>query len=460
VTFSIVDATSYPGIATNDGSEVCGGGCSKDMSFYPDRDNQSPANGPIVPLYVFDFGGSITVRVNATCVDLINISHPVERTVALPFDGDGDLLPDSWETGPGGNGFDPQNSHTFDPNKLDSDMDLDQSYDNLHHGDGLTAFREFRGIILDDGTHERLNPKTKDLFVRGGGYNNSTNPVLGALSFNIDMLLGEGSFTNAFKEAGITVHDVTGLPSFSQAQEPPHIDILVVNNDTVNTTTIIGYANGFTNHLGSRYWTWDTKGASYYGNDTTYSYNSITNSVGGTYTYHLNLMHYFYNRPYWNETTTPLNPGYASLLDPLDSVEDYRTENGIGPEVSKGKSEDRHRINGVLDGDLKKTDWQTTSYGTGTYRAGYNFSTFDANGNERVELPVVSNALSIGEEYTRDEVQRHTIIHEMGHGVGIKNPEHTDDPTCVMYSNSNNWDRAGHFSADARAQIIIHNKSE
>ena len=75
-----------------------------------------------------------------------------------------------------------------------------------------------------------------------------------------------------------------------------------------------------------------------------------------------------------------------------------------------------------------------------------------------VELPVVSDSKTIIREYTSDEVQRHTIIHEMGHGVGIQSPEHTTDPLCVMYNDSINWSRANYFSKSARQQILIHNQ--
>jgi hypothetical protein len=169
-------------------------------------------------------------------------------------------------------------------------------------------------------------------------------------------------------------------------------------------------------------------------------------------------MNYIYNLPYFDETTNPLNAAYVGKLDPINLVEDYYYENGIGPESIKGKNEDRFIKNGLLNGDRKKTDWQSTSWGNGVYRKGYQLSVFDVNGNGMVENPEVTDPANMTKQYIPDELQRHTIIHEMGHGTGVKG--HTSDDKCVMYNDSPDWDRAGHFGDTARAQIKIHNKTE
>ena len=57
----------------------------------------------------------------------------------------------------------------------------------------------------------------------------------GVLHFSVDYaaIYNQPAGTpGAFEEAGIDVHDVTGMPSFSMAREPPNIDILVVTNKT------------------------------------------------------------------------------------------------------------------------------------------------------------------------------------------------------------------------------------
>jgi len=165
-----------------------------------------------------------------------------------------------------------------------------------------------------------------------------------------------------------------------------------------------------------------------------------------------------------------LNTAYIGLLDPSSLVEDYRSDNGIGPERSNGVTEDRFRVNSLLDGDRKNNNWKTLSYGSGAYRVGCHFSVFDANGNGKVENPKVTDALTqLGngttpptnpvKEYTKEEVQTHTILHEIGHAVGMQ-AAHTSDTLDLMYKDSFNWDRAGKFGTLSRSQAFIHNKNE
>jgi len=510
VTFTLNPST-WEGVATND-TEVYTDYPSNDFSFAPgDKEvlDQTVASGPVpeertVDLYSFDYGGQATITVTAVAPD----NSVVQGTITLPLDSDNDLLPNVWEYSIAG--FDAFNAHSFGPTLADGQEDTDTSINNQYDGDGLTNFREFRGVILDypNGDfekHLRLDPRSKDLFVRGDGFANSVNPPanqIDVLPFSLDYeaVYGVPNGENAFEEAGIVVHDVTERLSFRGPGEPPHIDILVVTNDTENTTTIAGYANGWTNHMGSRYWTWDTKGASYVGNFELYQINEETGAQG-TYLYNKNLMHYIYNRPYLDDDEyvygeDPENPGeiiiiggrlnptYIGLLDPLDLVEDYRNENGIGPETFKGKTEDRFIDNEVLDGDhmMVVTDeagaiistWKDMPYGTPQqlYQAGVDFSCFDADGDGLVENPPCRASNTVGctdplnlnpsakddGEYDAYQLQLHTAIHEMGHGVGIA--EHTTDKACVMYEDSSDWDRAGFFCDIAKSQILIHNKTE
>ena len=74
------------------------------------------------------------------------------------------------------------------------------------------------------------------------------------------------------------------------------------------------------------------------------------------------------------------------------------------------------------------------------------YTLVDANGN-----PFATR------EYGVQLLQDETAIHEVGHAVGID--LHTQDDTCAMNSDSNNWDRGGHFSDLARSLILIHNKT-
>jgi hypothetical protein len=219
-----------------------------------------------------------------------------------------------------------------------------------------------------------------------------------------------------------------------------------------------------------RYWTWDLKGASYVGNNQFYAI-----SDGGTiatHTYHLSMMHYFHNRPYlkdlsngWKQSKC-YSDAYDSKLLPMDMVEDYYRENGTGPD-SKGKiNEDRCLQNTFIDGDRMYPDWRNVQNGSFTFEAGRDYSVFDEDGDGRVELPVLDdpivlngNLLDQGLEYTIEQVQLHTALHEMGHAVGM-DAQHTTDPTCLMYQESNNWSRANHFCPYAQSQVLIHNKTE
>jgi hypothetical protein len=259
-----------------------------------------------------------------------------------------------------------------------------------------------------------------------------------------------------------------------------------MTNDIVNTTTLIGSANGYINQISTRSWTWDTKGASYFGDANDYHiFVNPTNGVvsRGAYTYHLNLMNYFYNRPYWDSTTTTgpymANTAYNGFLDKQADVEDTKLEDGSLQKTSKtATNEDNSPTDTKLKGDHVKmgknpldptlTDpnypkWDLRQYPDANqqwYRAGYDFSTFDANRNGLVELPVVSDSKQITVEYPAVKVQRQTIMHEMGHAVGIRNPEHPCDEANVMCVPVVGWDLADKFSASAKGQIIIHNKTE
>jgi hypothetical protein len=425
------------------------------------------------------------------------------------LDSDHDGVPDAWEVLHAG--FDPFNPHSFQSDKLDGEVDRDRSVENAFLGDGLSAVRECRGIVLDTHqqvvsakcpvsltagpTHRRLDPHQKDLFVRGDDFSNSAPPNTAAdvLCFSVAVPNG-----NAFAQAGIAVHDVTGLPSFVGAGEPPFVDIAVVKNFTTTTDTRAtgsGVEDGFLNHTATanvRNWSWDTKGDSCIGTTVEYALkrDPSTGQVicAGTRLYHLNLMHYVFNRPYRDEqvgqgqcgaTATPLNPTYRGLLDPLDLVEDFNKDNGIWE-----RGEDRFISDRQLQGDRVQADWKTQRYGTVyVYQAGCQGSVFDVDGDGRVENPRIADPRNPPpldgradpdgdgrKEYTAEEVQVHTVIHELGHAVGIcpstdvqgegSDACHTTDDLDVMSNRSDNWDRAGSFGATSlsRSLIYIHNQ--
>jgi Leucine-rich repeat (LRR) protein len=500
IKFEIIYTSRLEGVAIND-IELNTGNPSNDVSFSTtDKDLQqitvtgSGTSIGIANIYAFDFGGRAKVKITATGPG----GGTATREIWLPKDSDSDTLPDVWElaTEQYDAGFDAFNANSFNAqNNTDAGVDIDISANNSHVGDGISNFNEYRGVIFDglnaNGQivyeHKRLNPTRKDLFVRGDNFKNSipANTSPDVLPFSVDYasVYNSPGAISAFEEAWIDLHDVTGRPSFVRAAdplwEPPNIDVVVVTNKTqLNASnmldTLEGPVNGFINHPSTtqvRYWTWDVKGASYPGSSQYYAIkvNQTTGVTSrGTETYHPSLMHYFYNKPYLKDLTPAFKNSpcydpsgkYDSKLAPLSLVEEWMDENGILD--SKGQNKEDYCIeNGVIDGDRMKSDWRNVLWGTKSYEAGYHFSVFDSNRNGMVENSVVSDSAVINPafEYTLEQVQLHTVFHEMGHAISYPG-DHTADDKCVMYSESINWSRANHFSTAVQSEILIHNKTE
>ena len=365
VTFQIVSTTNFEGVAVND-IEQFTMAPANDFSFSATDRNlltqtitNTGTSSVSSALYAFDFGGRVSVKVSTLVA-----GTPVEAVIKLPLDSDIDGLPDAWELAPeqAAAGFKAFNANSFSADKIDGDADIDTSLNNSFAGDGLTNFKEYRGVVFDEvkdasgaiikaPVHKRLNPKKKDLFVRGDNFSNSliksyTTQAGAVLPFSVDYagIYGVQGGLSAFEEAGLTVHDVTGMASFVRVAEPlwepPNIDIVVVTNKTEpNATGFIellglGTVDGYTNHpypSVPRYWTWDTKGASGIGDSQFYAVTAARK----TETYHLNMMHYVFNRPYLNEVQPTNSPCYSELynakLDPLSNMEDRYLENGTNP---------------------------------------------------------------------------------------------------------------------------------
>ena len=64
-----------------------------------------------------------------------------------------------------------------------------------------------------------------------------------------------------------------------------------------------------------------------------------------------------------------------------------------------------------------------------------------------------SYTLEYSGEYSKAQVLKHTITHELGHAVGML---HSPDNTCVMYEYSIDWKRDGKFSTEALNQMSVH----
>ena len=492
------------GIATNHSEECPAGICPIDYSFINSQDDADPDSWSktvtisegqtevYLGVFSFDFGGSFTITASTVIPE--EGSEPeyvAEGEVTLPLDSDNDEVPDIIEEY---YGFDKKDPHSFQEDKLDGDMDVDTLMYNAYPGDGLTNRQEWRGIIYDiDGTkHERLNLNKKNLFVRGDYYQNSAcqapgNPDVLDFTLVVDTPpVNQSDTGNAFENAGIDVHDVTEYGYF--CQEPPNIDVLVVTNKAleygVPFETLKGTKYGLIQHPSPnfpRWWLWDLKGASYVGDRWTYAIDSDSSKIA-TETYHSSLMNYIYNRPYFNETPTTKPLWFDSVenecfynaadseikLDPLDCVEDYIEENGSIVDRDGGKSEDRCiKKNSQIDGDrFMDVVWKDRNYGQKPFHVGFDFSVFDADADGYVELPQVDTidevmALVQGElnpgEYTPLQVQTQTIIHEIGHALGVS-ISHVADDTCVMFVPVLDWSHARHYCPEAIGQFFIHNE--
>jgi Tol biopolymer transport system component len=399
VTFSLSNVTHYPGAYTNDDS----GDTSADIAW--------SSLGNTLTFTPLDYGGSITIHAVATVSGVGTVS----ADFTLPKDTDGDGLPDAWENLYG---------------NLDRDRDIDTAEGNPYQGDGLTNFEEYRGFVWKQlvdvssdpkyktlayvpasaPTHFRTHPKRKDLFVAFTGYDTADPFAIGA----------------AFQNAGIDVHAMEATLVGTHGES--NIHVLSVNDERVNPYP---FTDGHINKRGIRDWSWDTKGSTDRLGDA--------GVYGSSTMYKMSLDGYFGDRPYQDKS--PLNNQW---LDAISAVED-KNDNGTDDKISRKYESSGTSIQGTLDGDLVVIGSYTQQ-----------LTAFDVDANGSVELPVAGNPATIDRthEYTRAQVLKHTITHEMGHAVGMP---HNSNSTCLMYEYSNDWSRDDAFSSTAKAQAQIHN---
>jgi CSLREA domain-containing protein len=405
ITLSVPSISALPGRYTNDTSTDA----SPDFEIVSQTGNQ-------VTVRARDFGGQITLHAQAIFTLTDGTPVVLEKDFTLPKDTDADSLPDAWEQQFG---------------NLDPQSDGDPSNGNPYFGDGLTAFKEYRGFVwgpslvrlspnpmdptyqtpvyLPQGSvqHFRGHPFHKDLFMKFRGYS-STNPFALGTAF--------------IEDAGLNIHVVEVV----MAPGETGIAVMEVTNELTETYPL---TNGHINKRGVRDWGWDPKGASTIGSATAY---------GAPVTYQPSLDFYFADRPY-------IDGGVGNgLLDSLalTSVEDDN-DNGTLDVVST-KTEDVNK-NGQLDGDVVVVNAFNKA-----------LSPFDINNDGRVELPIVSDPQQVDPqfEHTRAHVLMHTITHEVGHALGML---HNTDAACLMFDKTPNWSRAHCLSPDSRAQIQVHN---
>jgi alpha-tubulin suppressor-like RCC1 family protein len=398
ITFTLVNVTNWFGTYSNDATGLNS----------PDFDTS--ISGNMVTLASHDFGGRITIRATATGVTGAP-NETVQRDFTLPKDTDNDYMADAWEIAQfgtlafGNDDPDGDGIKNFDEYRGFMWGRLDELLPENSNGKYQTVAYIPQGIV----SHIRTKPLKKDLFVKYDGYNGTYPFAIGA----------------AFSNAQIDVWAIDSTNALSLGEEKIH-PAWVIHNVDPGYNPSSGYAGNIYKR-GIRDWSWDTKGR----------------SVPGSYvatTFQLALNNYFIQKPYINKT-----PGTAGL-DPLSVVED---QNDNAKKEFPSPDVDRN-TNNKLDGD------QVSSKGT----LSNNLTTFDIDNDGKVELPVQSNPQDANLyrfEYTKEQVLKHTITHELGHAVGVL-AQHTDDADCLMFRSSNNWSRDDRFGEAAMSQIVINNQ--
>jgi len=260
----------------------------------------------------------------------------------------------------------------------------------------------------------------------------------------------------------------------------PHINVLIVKHDSTSVGVLAG-EDGYIQFKsaippsqlapnGARQWWWTTKGYA----DTPFT-EEQPSMYGVAVTLEQPLRHYFNDRPYVDGTTWSANgwsPDPDGELAPLSKVEDQA--DALTP--TDGVMGDG--ANGIWDGDRRlpvdtdcvnicKEQWQDKDYGSisecieheGCYRewkGSGQLSPFDIDRDGLVELPTASDPDNVKDEYTLQQVLKHTITHEICHALA--GTSHSADPACLMYKWSMDWKRDGYLSDWYRALLRVHNK--
>jgi hypothetical protein len=421
IALALVGVTSFPGKYTNDPS--------------PDTspDYVHAINGSVITLTSQDYGGAITFQASATVTLGDGTQIPIAALLNVPRDENGNGLGDGWELATVGN------LTTL----TSASADADTSVASVLIGDGLTHHQEYRGFIwgpplvlqtaASSGgvyqtdalspqgalAHFRTHPLRKDVFVKYSGYVDPAAPfALGTalLNANVDVHVRDAALA-----------------------DPGEANIRAVS--VQNTTSLYLFDDGHVNKRGLRDWTWDTKGSCGVG------------SYGPCLTYKPSLDLYFSDKTYIQGV-----PG-GVLRAAADATVEDANDNCVGPETIKGKSEDKNLagyLTGRLDGDRCVTSTDPNPYGRDR-------NPFDIDGDGRVELPVVTNAGAVDPaqpQYTKAQVQKHTVTHELIHGLGCCNTAdgHDDVPTSIAYKLSPDWKRDGFLSDFGKGQLNIRNQ--
>jgi hypothetical protein len=419
-----------------------------------------------------DYGGSITIRVTAKVGDCAT-GVTVSGDFTLPMDTDGDGLADRWELNMFGN---LDQRHDDDPDQ-DELTNLEEYrgfmwgpvYNHLTRQDGEPTLKEVLGCLGSDPlctlttdsyqthawvaegevAHFRTHPQRRDLFMEIDEYDFNTVGYPTYVDKACDCPFAIGA---AFHDppAKVDVHVVSldnlpGFMSFDITAWKTNIDVAFILNERSDTH---GQSDGDIDYEGIRDWEWDIKGQSNTG--TASAYGSLTT------TYQIPLDNYFDQLPYEDHLDLLCE---ADILDPIDynpiRCED-QNDNGVDDNES-GLADPAGNTN-LLEGDILSSPMVFAVQDPAFHSA------FDVDHDGLVEHPLINDPYhattpakddNYQDEYSRWQVLKHTITHELGHAVGVSHS--TSCSNCLMSEYSINWRRDGVFTADEALQIRIHN---
>ena len=423
----------------------------------------------------WDWGGKVLISVTDSAV-----SPTVAGTLAIPLDGDGDDLPDIYESNgvAGVDNTDANGVNVLDPTRGDQDANGILDRNDRFARDGLTNFEKYRGPYLRgplNGTtgamanHIRLGAGKRNLFVRSLGFSgdpaivaqpgtcgidNSGNPVAQAAAFLATFPCPYFDVGDAFRSIGVKVWDVAA--SFSATSVLPTKSYVTVTTPTLDMATVtldaVNCAGGqpcdHAGKTGIRQWQFPTLGYSTFGSGTTF---------GDARVFLRGLRAYFTDRPYRHQenlagTYLSAPPGAKPMLAPVTIVCDSAgggSDNGL---ADLGEC----MVGSTLGGDV---------FVPGVFNS--DMSAMDVNNDNCVELPFATDPTLLTPctpnapsatypQATFQQVSRSIATHELGHATGIN--VHTADPTDLMYQYSTDWIRDGHFSPAAASLVQVHNK--
>jgi hypothetical protein len=507
VTLQAGGISQYAGAYTNDDGGALPSGCSASGDDMVGVDARSVSNtvSTVDVTQVCDYGAHLTLDVTGTVQSGFSIA---KSGVRIPVDTDNDDLAQKWEDAYG----DLEKTEDHDT------QGIVQSVwgDGL---DALSEYRGFiwgytlmpgpvppyvdppsppsppgaaAAWVPDTGSgqaHFRTRPDHKDLFVAYTDFNNTDGPNDHCPVADTEVYASGAqpacpfAIGDAFTNLGIDVHvrdiDTQGDPSPAGApKQDKNIQYVKVQNDTAKSG--IGT---ITKKSTPRLWGWSLKGETGPGSGGVYGSN--------TKIFQWATDHYFEDRPYKEEALTPPNgapwgtPGNPSpyganeRLDPVqldpqsgcggnptswkveDQNDDGQVKTGGGPPPCSDNPNRKEDLDGGHDWDgdyLNIADW-TGHAGTQQDLSPHDI---DNDGSNTVELPVqlyvdsLATPVPSDVQYLRQQVIMHTITHEIAHAVGVPDT-HLFDPRGVMYYLSNNWKRAGYFSFQADADIVLWN---